>query len=461
MQVVSFKATGLAQLSYLVSSQGEAFIVDPQRDIAQYLDEAARQNVSIQCVIETHRNEDFISGAAALGEDLDIPVYHGINADAKIEYAQSVQSNDTVSVGALTLTVIETPGHTKDSICISVSDNTVSDEPVAIFTGDTLFVNEVGRTDFYPDEKEHVAGLLYDSLQKLFDLPETVIVYPAHGAGSVCGAGMADREFTTLGYERRHNPAWSVRDRQAFIDKKLSETHYYAPYFEQMERYNSIGQQKRIAPISLPRLPQREADAVYDQVSDGEIQLLDVRAISTYCTTHIKGSVFLPGGLASAYGGWFLQYDKPIIIVCDESAQAYDTALQLQRMGYSWFPGYVTALPVMTGENDIDHKIGALEMVSAATVAHRVDEGSQSWRLLDVRKQEEVNTKALPHSEHLYLGHLFTEFKNLDSTLHYTCFCGSGMRATVAASFLEKQGFHHIDVFQGSMAAWTRLHKDK
>ncbi len=459
MRVVSFKANGLAQLSYLVSSAGEAFVVDPQRDIDQYLREAANQNVSIRCVIETHRNEDFISGGAALGEDLDIPVYHGINADAKIAYAQSVQTNDTVSVGDLLITILETPGHTKDSICVCVSDTAVSLETVAVFTGDTLFVNEVGRTDFYPEEKERVAGMLFDSLQALSDLPDTTIVYPAHGAGSVCGSGMAAREFTTLGYEKRHNPAWKIKDKQAFIEKKLKETHYYAPYFENMEKFNSVGQSKRIAPISMPRLPQSEIAALPEQVEKNEIQLLDIRNVDAFCASYRNGSVFLPGGLVSAYGGWFLQYDKPVIIVSDTPAQTDDAALQLQRMGYSWLPGYITDIPVRTGDEQVDNHVDSITLVDAQTVAQRLDNPSEGWQILDVRKHEEVEQKMLPHSVHIYLGYLFSQLSDLDPNVRYTCFCGSGLRATVAASYLKSRGFSNVEVFSGSLAAWEALHE--
>lgn len=458
MRVVSFKANGLAQLSYLVSSAGEACVIDPQRDIDQYLREAASQNVSIRCVIETHRNEDFISGGAALGDDLDIPVYHGINADAKIEYAQSVQTNDTISVGDLLITILETPGHTKDSICAYVSDTAVSQEPVAVFTGDTLFVNEVGRTDFYPDEKEQVAGMLFDSLQALSDLPDTTIVYPAHGAGSVCGSGMAAREFTTLGYEKRHNPAWQIKDKDAFIKKKLNETHYYAPYFEQMEKFNSVGQSKRIAPIAMPRLPQSEIAALSEQIQQNEVQLLDIRTVDAFCAGHRVGSIFLPGGLISAYGGWFLQYDKPVIIVCDSPSQTDDAALQLQRMGYSWLPGYLTEVPVRTGNTRVDEHVDSIPRVSAQTVAERLDDPPENWQILDVRKHEEVDEKKLPHSEHRYLGHLFSNYSELDRNVRYTCFCGSGMRATVAASYLKARGFTNVEVFEGSLAAWNALH---
>ncbi|NMH59997.1 MBL fold metallo-hydrolase [Alteromonas ponticola] len=457
MEIQRFKAKGLAQLSYLVSSKNEAFVVDPQLDCEQYLSAAAENNVTIKFVIETHRNEDFISGAAVLGKQLNIPVYHGQHSDAPIEYAESVEEGDTFKVGELKVAILETPGHTKDSICITVADTSISDEVIAIFTGDTLFVNDVGRTDFYPDEKEQITATLYESLQKLNALPEETVVYPAHGAGSVCGGGMADREFSTLGYEKRHNPKWSLSSKEQFVKEKLNETHYYAPYFEKMERLNSQGHYDCIVHRDIPALSARDVTEIARQADSGQLQIVDVRNKDAFCQSHIRGSLFFGAGLTSAYGGWFLKDDVDIVIVSPDANTAKQNAIQLKCMGYEKIKGYLVELPVRTGDSTVDEGLNAIEIVTAKQVDERATQSQQKWSLLDVRKQDERDKAAIEGSDYIYLGYLPDKLSELDKERHYTCYCGSGVRATTAASFLAQQGIENVDVMEGSMKAWKKL----
>ncbi len=457
MKIQQFKAEGLAQLSYLVSSQGEAFIIDPQLDCEQYLQAAAKASARIKFIIETHRNEDFISGAAALKARLDIPVYHGHQSDQPIEYAASVQENDTFEVGALTLRIIETPGHTKDSICIAVADTTTSKEPVALFTGDTLFVNDVGRTDFYPDEKEDITATLYESLQKLKKLPESVVVYPAHGAGSVCGGGMADREFTTLGHEIRNNPKWTLASKAQFVEEKLKETHYYAPYFKKMEQLNATGQAECIADTAIPYLDAVDMAEIAHKIAQKNLQVVDVREQEAFCQSHISGSLFFGAGLTSAYSGWFLDDALDTLIVAADAESATQTALQLKRMGFDKIKGYLTHLTVRTGEPQADGGLHSIPLVTAKVVEQRQKKQDPSWTLLDVRKQDERDTCAIADSTYIYLGFLPEQGDSLSTATHYTCYCGSGVRATTAASYLAQQGFDQVDVMAGSMQAWKKL----
>ncbi len=455
MQVRAFKAEGLAQLSYLVSGGSEAFVVDPQLDIGTYLDAADGLGVRIAFVLETHRNEDFVSGGAALGELLDIPVYHGKHSDEPIRYATPVGDGDVFTAGKLKVTVLETPGHTKDSVCYQVADTDISDETVVIFTGDTLFVNDVGRTDFYPDEKAYISATLYDSLNKLLQLPDSVVVYPAHGAGSVCGGGMAEREFSTLGYEKRHNPRLKIDSRDDFVKAKISETHYYAPYFEKMEHYNATGKTENIEQRPLPLLKGEQWKDL--MASPGDTQLVDIRSQAAFCQKHVRGSLFLSGGMVSAYGGWFLSYDQPIVLIAESTEQAKEAALQLGRMGYDKIAGYATSVPVLTGSAQ-DELVTSMPLVTAETVRQRLDD-KQQWQLLDVRKDDEREQDAIPTSIHMYLGYLASKSEQFDKSVKTTCLCESGMRATIAASWLQHQGFTDVEVMDGSMSAWRKLTK--
>lgn len=462
MDIQTFKAKGLAQLSYLVSSGSKAFIIDPQLDCEQYIEAALKANVAITCIFETHRNEDFISGAAALAKYYDIPVYHGQHSDGTIEYASYVADGDSFDIGDLHVKVIETPGHTKDSICISVADTAISKEEIALFTGDTLFVNDVGRTDFYPDEKEKMASILFESLQKLTKLPDSTVIYPAHGAGSVCGGGMADREFSTLGYERRHNPKFSLDSRDTFIKQKLSETHYYAPYFKKMERLNMEGKFSCIHRYGVPLLVDVDIGELSSKVKSGETQIVDVRAKDVFCRNHISGSLFFGEGLISAYAGWFLTDEVPIVLVASSAQDARQNALQLNRMGYDNIAGYISAIPVKTGDQSEDWGLNSFTCIHATEVQERLSSSPTNWHLLDVRKQDERESGAIKGSEHLYLGYLSNAFSDnnqnaIDANDHYTVYCGSGVRATTAASFLAKHNVKHVDIMEGSMKAWQKL----
>jgi hydroxyacylglutathione hydrolase len=200
-------------------------------------------------IFETHKNEDYVTGSLELQRRTGAEIHHGKGLDWG--FGQFVDDGDEFHLGDMILRILSTPGHTFESISIALHDTAFGDRPVAVFTGDALFIGDVGRTDFYPDQAREVAGLLYDSIfEQILPLGDHVLVYPAHGAGSVCGSGMAAREFSSLGYERQFNPSLQVADREAFIDLKVAENHYQPPYFRQMERYNKEGS----AP-ELPELP--------------------------------------------------------------------------------------------------------------------------------------------------------------------------------------------------------------
>ncbi|MEX0758212.1 MAG: MBL fold metallo-hydrolase, partial [Tistlia sp.] len=241
MFVEKIKTEGLAHLSYVIGDGGEAAVVDPRRDCELYVELAHARGCRIAHVFETHRNEDLVSGAPILAAMTGAEVHHGPNPERPVVYADTVREGRRFTFGKLELAVLETPGHTDDSLSFALYDADFGSEPVGVFTGDALFIGDVGRTDFYPDRAAEVAGLLFDSLRKLEALGDQAILYPAHGAGSVCGDAMADREFSTIGYERRNNPMFALQDRDAFVEKKLNEHHYQPPYFRLMERLNMEG----------------------------------------------------------------------------------------------------------------------------------------------------------------------------------------------------------------------------
>ncbi|WJG10655.1 MBL fold metallo-hydrolase [Aliiglaciecola sp. LCG003] len=445
MFIETIKTPGLAHLSYILGSAGEAVVIDPRRDIDIYVDVADQNECRITHIFETHRNEDLISGAPILSRLTGAEVLHGPNADGDVQYAKTVTQGHQVKVGSLTLEVLETPGHTKDSICILIFDQDYCEGPVGILTGDTLFVGDVGRTDFYPQEREHVAGLLYDSLQKIKHRAPEAIIYPAHGAGSVCGDGMADREFSTVQHEIKNNPMLKISDRTEFIDKKVAEHHYIPPYFSEMERLNLKGASAYSTPQVISPIP---ADQLIELQQQG-YKVIDVRSIESYLGAHLPGSYSLPVSMITSFAGWMFDNDARFILIADEQKMASCAALHLARIGYAnchyYFSDSLAA--VATGGMQFE----SLDVVDAEHVKSLIE---QKWNLLDVRKVTEYEQGHIAGSEHVFLGHLDKQICHLAKDKSYITMCASGMRATIAGAFLQANGFNNVKVFMGSMGAW-------
>ncbi len=247
------KSEGIAHLSYILGDGSEAVVIDPRRDCEVYINIADREGTRITRIFETHRNEDYVVGSQDLAHRTGATIHHGKGLD--FSYGEDVSEGDSFELGDLRLTILETPGHTLESISIVVTDKNYGDDAVAVFTGDALFIGDVGRTDFYPDRAREVAGALYDSIfNKILPLGDQTILCPAHGAGSVCGDSMASREFSTLGHERLNNPVLQKTAREDFIEFKVNEHHYQPPYFRKMEEYNQHG------PPPLDNLPNPVTD---------------------------------------------------------------------------------------------------------------------------------------------------------------------------------------------------------
>lgn len=445
MIIETIKTEGLSQLSYLVGSNGTAAVIDPQRDCDTYIQRARARGMQITHIFETHRNEDFISGAPILAELTGAKVWHGPNPAEPVRYAETTREGDSFDIGAARIVVLETPGHTDDHLAFALYDTEFDQGAVGVFTGDALFVGDVGRTDFYPDRAREVSGLLFDSLRKLEKLGDQTIIYPAHGAGSVCGAGMADREFSTIGHERANNPPMKITDRDEFIATKVAENHYLPPYFSIMERLNVEGgnAMPRIAmplPLDLAGLKAAGADYV-----------IDTRSVTAFAGAHWPGALCIPAGMITAFAGWFLQESDRIALVSESMDEACVAATHLRRTGFDHIVGAFTNMveSVASGQD-----FASMPMVDVACVKARISEQSDNWTLLDVRSADEVDAYPIEAARHIYVGHLNKQWRDLDPTRAYTLMCASGARASVAAGWLKAQGFERVDVFLGSAGAW-------
>lgn len=448
MFVHKIKSDGLSHLSYMIGSEGQAALIDPRRDIDAYMDIARQENCRITHIFETHRNEDIVSGAAALSAATGAPVMHGPNPASPIAYATTVSEGDTFEIGKIRIDVLETPGHTYDSVSYVLYDTDNPEGAVGVFTGDTLFIGDVGRTDFYPDRAREVSGLLFDSLQKLKRLGEQVILYPAHGAGSVCGSGMADREFSTIGHELENNERFAMQDREKFIDAKVNENHYLPPYFSEMERLNSEGSPVAARFPTPPPIPPGS-----DLFVSHHAQIVDIRSETDFAGAHVPGSYCIPKNMLAAFAGWFLDYNKDILLVSDSADQARSAAITLSRIGYDRVIGHhagtvslaTAGLPLAT-----------LDFITTETVESRLADSSETWSLLDVRSIDEFDAGHIEGAQHLYVGHMADRLPDLELKSRVTVMCGSGMRASIAASILRRAGHRDVDVYYGSWAAWNK-----
>ena len=447
MFVEKVKSEGLAHLSYLLGDGGEAAVIDPRRDCELYIEMARARGCRITHVFETHRNEDLVSGAPVLAQMTGAIVHHGPNAAGNVAYAETVHDGDVFELGKIRLQVIETPGHTDDSLSFAIFDTDFGDHAVGVFTGDALFVGDVGRTDFYPDRAEEVAGLLFDSLRKITGLGDQAIIYPAHGAGSVCGDNMADREFSTVGYERLSNPMLRIDDRDAFIAKKLAEHHDQPPYFRLMERLNLEGGAPAARVITPRALEMQEFER-----ESSDATTVDVRGVTAFLGAHLPDSLALPHDMVPAFAGWLLDPDEDLVLVADDAAQAETAARHLERIGYDRVKGFLAS--ALTGWASDARLFRSVPVVDVSEVARRVDERPDGWVLIDVRDKGEVEGGVVTEAEHVYVGQLPDNLSTLEREHHYTVMCESGARATIAASVLLRAGFRDVDVFLGSMGAW-------
>ena len=446
MLLKTIKSDGLAHLSYFLGSGSDACVIDPRRDIDSYLDLAHRNGMRITHVFETHRNEDLVSGAAALGEATGAKVWHGPNPAEPIRYAETVRDGDSFTIGDIRIEVLETPGHTLDSVSYAAIDPRQGEQAFGVFTGDALFVADVGRTDFYPDAKRDMVGKLYDSLQKLLALGDQAVLYPAHGAGSVCGSGISKREVSTLGHERLFNPHFQFDTREAFIDAKVQEHHYNPPYFKMMERLNVEGGNRPARDVlPVPLTP----NAVFEA---GDAQIVDVRGVADFAGAHVPDSYCIPHDMLASFAGWFLDYERDIILIARDAEQAEASAVTLARIGYDRIAGFHAGI-VPVASNNLPWR--SLDVVDTAVVKSRV-KTDDNWTLLDVRALEEFEAGHIEGAVHAYVGHLPDAAQDKLGMDRVTVMCGSGARATIAASALLRSGIRNIDVYLGSMKAWSK-----
>ena len=436
----------LAHASYLIGDGGEAAVVDPARDVEMYLDEAAAQGLRITWVLETHLHADFVSGHRELAARTGATIGIGAGADARFPH-HALRGGDEVRVGGVRIRALETPGHTPESLSFLVFERADDAEPYAVLTGDTLFVGDVGRVDILSSRLPvaDLAGMMYDSLHgKLLRLPDATRVYPAHGAGSLCGRSMSKESWSTIGRERTMNAALTPMSRDAFIAEVTRDVPETPVYFLHSRDTNREGPPLR-ADRAMP--PALSPAAAVDQASRGATWL-DTRPFADYAAGHVPGALLVPlDGQYASWVGTLVGPGDPLVLIA-EPARAEEAVLRLSRVGYENVVGVL--------EGGIE-RWSAERLPLARTASAPVTDAIRPGRnVLDVRRAPEWSAFHVEGATHLPLARLPERARDLDAAAEWVVVCASGYRSGIACSVLERAGFTQLTNATGGMDTWRR-----
>lgn len=444
----------LAQVAYLVAdeSAGEAAVIDPRRDITAYLGWAAERDLRITAILETHVHADFVSGARELSAATGASIYASRLGEQEFPH-QPLDDGQEVAVGHLRLRALWTPGHTPEHLAFLLFDPDQGPDPIALYSGDVLFVGDVGRPDLLGAEQtEHLAGQLYHTVAgRLSRLNDDLVVYPGHTAGSACGKKIGDAPSTTIGRERRENYAFQARSRDEFLRLVLTNMPPAPTYYPVLKRVNKIG------PAFLDDLPPGAAlspDRVATRQDAGAL-VIDARTPEAFGAGHIPGSIF--AGLGpdfTAWMGWLAPYDRELIVVLDDDAQFSEVRTELRRIGLDRVAGYLAG--GITAWRDSGRPVATLEQTSVSELAKTLNEGDDELIVLDVRSDDEWAEGHIPGAVHHFAGRLIQgEALAQNGTKPLAVICGSGYRSSVVASVLAQRGHHNLRNVVGGMQAWN------
>ncbi len=440
----------LAHASYLLGSEGEAVVVDPQRDVDIYLEAAEQQGLTIRHIFETHLHADFVSGHKELAARTGAKIYIGAEAGATFPHVD-VRDGSEVAVGKLRIHVLETPGHTPESICLVVTDTERSSAPWAVLTGDTLFLGDVGRPDLSKTHTpQQLAGLMYDSLHsKLLKLPDEVLVYPAHGAGSLCGRKMRAERSSTIGTERLTNYALQIPNRQEFV-RQLTENLPARPeYFAQDAEINREGAPALAELEDLPAVSPTELRAMIDR----GVVVLDVRSAEQFAAGHIPGSINIAlSGQFASWAGAIVGLSSDLALVADSPAQLEEARLRLARVGIESKRGYLQG--GVEAWKQAGFSLKTLRQISVEDLRKQLDAGK--LHVLDVRREPEWQAGHIAGAVWWPLDKFNKSLPIADKSAPLAVHCKSGYRSAIACSLLRRAGFENVIDVIGGLDAWQQ-----
>lgn len=451
----------LAHASYIIGdeSSGVAAVVDPQRDIGQYIEEAEARNMTIGHVFLTHFHADFAAGHLELRDRTGAMIHLG--ARARADYAfEPMKDGGGMDLGRIRLAFLETPGHSPESVCILVFDPEEAASPYAVLTGDTLFIGDVGRPDLRAAlgwKASDLANLLYDSLHGKL-IPATVdetLVYPAHGAGSLCGKNLSTDTVSTMGDQKKYNYALQPMDRETFTRLITTDQPEAPSYFTYDAAFNAQ-EHETLDHLLKRNLHPLTLEEVLRKAGDGA-QLLDTRDAADYEGAHLRGSINIGlGGQYASWAGTLLRRDRPIVLITESGAEE-ESALRLGRIGFDHIAGYLEG-----GMHALDERpdlLSRTDRITAAALRDRLDT-ERPPLVLDIRSGQERAAKSIRGSLHVPLNHLEERLDEIPTGATVVVQCAGGYRSAMAASILKRNGIADVMDLVGGLAAWEAVQRE-
>ena len=449
----------LAQASYFIGCQkaGVAMVIDPKRDVDTYLEIAKQNNMTITHVAETHIHADFLSGARELAALTGAKMYLSDEGGPDWQYQfqhEGAKDGDVIKMGNLTFEVIHTPGHTPESISFLLTDHPASDKPVMLFTGDFVFVGDIGR----PDLLEKAAGLkgtqdlgakqMYQSIQRFANLPDYIQVWPGHGAGSACGKALGAVPSSTVGYEKVRNWALQYPTNEAgFVQYLLTDQPEPPKYFAMMKKLNKV---ERSLLTEVPKQKKLSTSELIENLAKG-VKLIDARNKTEFATGFIPGSINIQGNNAFAtWAGWFLNYEEPFMLVASES-QIEDLTRKLMRIGLDHVIGFVENVGDWSATTGL-----ALEKANVISMdVFKEKKSENGLQLIDLRGASEYNTAHISSADNIFVGTIEHNLDKVSKDRRVVIYCQGGDRAAIAYSILAKHGYTNVLNYSGGMNEWV------
>lgn len=433
----------LAEAAYYIESDGEAAIIDPLRETTPYIAMAEKRNTRIKYVFETHFHADFVSGHIDLARKVNAPIVYGPNANPNYQ-VYNAKDGEEFALGKIKIRVLHTPGHTPESVCYLLLDE--SGKEHAVFTGDTLFVGDVGRPDLLDGvmSQEELAGMLYDSLNnKIKILPDDVIIYPAHGPGSACGKNIGKETFSTIGEQRKFNYALKDMTREAFIEKVTEGILPPPQYFYEDARINKEGYDPLESVIAANSKP-LSSEEFRKAIAAGAV-ILDTRKADDFEKGFIPSAINIGlNGQFAVWVGTLIDIDKNLVLVTEEGKED-ESVLRLARVGYENVKGYLKgSMTAWNGETE------TVRSINANALEEEIRNGAE---VLDVRKQNEWNVSHVKDASFMPLADFPDSLTSLDKNKSYVVHCGGGYRSMTAISIMKSHGFENLVNVYGGFGA--------
>lgn len=449
MFVQQFFVNGLAHSSYLLGGTNTCAVIDPRRDVDIYLEAAKAMEMKITHILLTHLHADFVSGFMDLADKTGAVIYAPAAGKCEFEH-EALSEGSAFEIEDMVVNVLDTPGHTPEHITYVVTDRARSEDPAAIFCGDVLFVGDVGRPDLFPGIAEKLAASLYDSLQKITALPDYCEVYPAHGAGSLCGRAIGAKRTSTVGYERRNNYALQIKDRDEFIESLITNMPSAPDHFSRSSDINRKGPQlvRKLPPPAL-----LEPVEFWQAAQREETLVLDVRSYEAFGGQHVPGAYnMMYSAVFSTFAGWVLPPDKDILLVAPSKEQTQEALAALRRVGLDRVKGLLGGGMFAWAKAGLP--IGHICLISAGELSE-ICSACGDTVILDVRSVNEFSAGHIDRAVNIPVPELRTRHAELDKNKPAAVICTTGIRSGMACSILKMNGFSRVYNVTGGMTGFN------